>query len=231
MSQTDSIVARIMSIRNGMILDADAEALIRDALDARQTSPVTETARRKERISMAKEICSHRGENSNAVDRRGNEGWEKYEPLAGACIREAERLFALRDHAQDQKLSVLIKQYAIDLRRNASGGDDYPYEYAKATADYLEELIKRAKGNCTCAQAGFPDSCDNCDAFDHAQTSQVPDGYVLMPREATRAMTMAACDSLPSCEHVFGHAGEMLRNCYRKMVAVVDSSPDRRGEP
>jgi len=67
--------------------------------------------------------------------------------------------------APDQSLSALVKQYAIDLRRNASGGDDYPYEYAKATADYLEELIKRAKGNCTCAQAGFPDSCDNCDGL------------------------------------------------------------------
>lgn len=44
--------------------------------------------------------------------------------------------------------------------------------------------------------------------------------YVLMPREATRDMTMAGCDSLPSCEHVFGHAGEMLRNAYRKMVEV-----------
>lgn len=52
--------------------------------------------RRKERISMAKEICLHRGENPNAIDQRGQEGWEKYEPLAGACIREAERLFALR---------------------------------------------------------------------------------------------------------------------------------------
>jgi hypothetical protein len=68
-------------------------------------------------------------------------------------------------HALDQSLSVLIKQYALDLRRNASGGDDYPYSFAKATADYLEELIKRAKGNCTCAQAGFPDSCDNCDGL------------------------------------------------------------------
>jgi len=71
-------------------------------------------------------------------------------------------------HAQrptEQSLSVLVKQYAIDLRRNASGGDDYPYEYAKATADYLEELLKRAKGDCTCAQAGFPDSCDNCDGI------------------------------------------------------------------
>lgn len=38
------IVSRIMSIRNGMTSNADAEALIRDALDARQTSPVTETA-------------------------------------------------------------------------------------------------------------------------------------------------------------------------------------------
>jgi hypothetical protein len=44
--------------------------------------------------------------------------------------------------------------------------------------------------------------------------------YVLMPREATRSMTMAGCDSLPSCEHVFGYAGEMLRNAYRKMVEV-----------
>lgn len=56
--------------------------------------------RRKERVSMAREICSHRGENPGAVDRRGIEGWEKYEPLAGACIREAERLFALRGVAQ-----------------------------------------------------------------------------------------------------------------------------------
>jgi hypothetical protein len=48
MSQTDSIVARIMRIRNGMILDADAEALIRReivALDAPRTSPVTASAR------------------------------------------------------------------------------------------------------------------------------------------------------------------------------------------
>jgi hypothetical protein len=52
--------------------------------------------RRKEIISMAREICLHRGENPDSVDRGGNEGWEKYEPLAGACIREAERLFALR---------------------------------------------------------------------------------------------------------------------------------------
>jgi hypothetical protein len=69
----------------------------------------------------------------------------------------------------ESALSVLIKQYALDLRRNASGGDDYPYDFAKGVADYLGVLIKRAKGNCTCAQDGFPDSCDNCDAFGLAQ--------------------------------------------------------------
>jgi len=64
-----------------------------------------------------------------------------------------------------EELAVLIKQYAIDLRRNAGGGDDYPHEFAKGVADYLGILIKRAKGDCTCAQAGFPDSCDNCDGL------------------------------------------------------------------
>lgn len=62
--------------------------------------PGTDAQRRKERVSMAREICLHRGENPNTVDRGGNENWEKYEPLAGACIREAERLFAMRDVAQ-----------------------------------------------------------------------------------------------------------------------------------
>ena len=59
------------------------------------------------------------------------------------------------------------------------------------------------------------------------------DDLVLMPREATRTMTMAACDSLPACEHVFGHAGEMLRNAYRKMVEVAAISPAsaKRGTP
>ena len=57
-------------------------------------------ARRKERAAMAKEICLHRGENPNFIDRGGCEGWEKYEPLAGAVIREAERLFAKRPNEQ-----------------------------------------------------------------------------------------------------------------------------------
>lgn len=61
--------------------------------------------RRKERISMAREICLHRGENPNAINRQGQEGWEKYESLAGAVIREAERLFALRASQQDRVVS------------------------------------------------------------------------------------------------------------------------------
>ena len=64
-----------------------------------------------------------------------------------------------------------------------------------------------------------------------AQRPPVPDGYVLMPREATRDMTMAACDYLPSCEHVFGHAGELLWNCYRKMVEVASVIPSTEQAP
>jgi hypothetical protein len=56
-------------------------------------------------------------------------------------------------------------------------------------------------------------------------SSVVSDNYVVMPREASRAMTMAACDYLPSCEHVFGNAGEMLRNAYLKMVEVGSIGP------
>jgi hypothetical protein len=54
----------------------------------------------KERISMARKICLHRGENPDAINRDGEEGWQKYEPLARAVIREAERLFALRKNNQ-----------------------------------------------------------------------------------------------------------------------------------
>jgi hypothetical protein len=43
------------------------------------------------------------------------------------------------------KLEGRILEYANDLRRNSSGGDDYPWEYAKATADYLETLITTSR--------------------------------------------------------------------------------------
>jgi len=52
---------------------------------------------------------------------------------------------ALAPSAQEgETLETLIREYARDLRRNSSGGDDYPWEWAKATADYLEVLIERA---------------------------------------------------------------------------------------
>lgn len=42
-------------------------------------------------------------------------------------------------------LEARILEYANDLRRNSSGGDDYPWAYAEATADYLETLITRSR--------------------------------------------------------------------------------------
>lgn len=83
-------------------------------------------------------------------------------------------------------------------------------------------------------------SCGATSAFSHssevaasfwnrrAALSQSPADVgevVLMPRKATREMTMAACGCLPSCEHNFGHAGEMLRNAYEEMVKVAASPP------
>ena len=52
---------------------------------------------------------------------------------------------ALRRHAKKSSaLEVLIREYARDLRRNSSGGDDYPWEIMRGVADYLETLIARA---------------------------------------------------------------------------------------
>ena len=136
------------------------------------------------------------------------------------------------DLAPDQSLSILVKQYALDLRRNASGGDDYPYEYAKATADYLEELIKRAKGNCTCAKAGFPNSCDNCDGL--APTQQQPgkltgDQIMQVIRKVTSGelREMLTCkrwkDGIDIDQPTF--AAERLAEEFR--VTVTDTSTDR----
>lgn len=87
----------------------------------------TESARRKERIAMAREICLHRGENPDFLDHSGNENWEKFEPLAGACIRAAERLFALRDHAQTPAAQVddeTLADFLADNGMLAVGDDD-----------------------------------------------------------------------------------------------------------
>jgi hypothetical protein len=42
-------------------------------------------------------------------------------------------------------LKQLIQEYARDLRRNSSGGDNYDWETMTAIADYLETLIRRSE--------------------------------------------------------------------------------------
>lgn len=51
------------------------------------------------------------------------------------------------ERSAQTKLAVLLREYANDMRRNSSGSDDYPWNWAKATADYLEILIERAVVN------------------------------------------------------------------------------------
>ena len=70
--------------------------------------------------------------------------------LEGHCRDIAHKIECLAEGSDDaaatpsESLAGAIAEYARDLRRNSSGCDDYPWEYAKATADYLEELIRRS---------------------------------------------------------------------------------------
>ena len=75
MSQTDAIVARIMRIRNGMILDADAENIIRREIDA------LDAAKKPKRFRRIKcDEC-----NQNYVDAKGEicPGCEAYREHTG----------------------------------------------------------------------------------------------------------------------------------------------------
>jgi hypothetical protein len=74
--------------------------------------------------------------NLAAVWTNGNDG-------ARTCILAA-LLKAAAPVPSDEPLAALIQEYARDLRRNSSGGDDYPWEWAKAAANYLETLIDRS---------------------------------------------------------------------------------------
>jgi hypothetical protein len=56
-----------------------------------------------------------------------------------AVLNESQASVATGD-----ALVALVLEYARDMRLNSSGGDDYPWTWAKATADYLEELVRRA---------------------------------------------------------------------------------------
>jgi hypothetical protein len=43
----------------------------------------------------------------------------------------------------ERELANAIGEYARDLRRNSSGGDDYPWEIMRGVADYLDVLLGR----------------------------------------------------------------------------------------
>ena len=64
---------------------------------------------------------------------------------SACCIEEA--ILALSAEPQagvGDNLADLIREYASDLRRNSSGGDEYQFELMRSVADYLEILIGRA---------------------------------------------------------------------------------------
>jgi len=52
-------------------------------------------------------------------------------------------------------------------------------------------------------------------------TDGLREGWQLVPKLPTRAMTMHACGVLPSCEHVFGHAGEFCASVWHKMLEAA----------
>lgn len=104
-----------------------------DGLAQTPVYPGSDADRRKERVSMAREICLHRGENPNFIDRSGNETWEKYEPLAGACIREAERLFGRRTGGVAQAGQVpRVAERLADVVMMLDAPDAYNREYIAA---------------------------------------------------------------------------------------------------
>jgi len=104
-----------------------------------------QTARQKERISMAREICLYRGENPDAIDRRGIESWEKYEPLAGAVIREAERLFALRLSAQADVRAGQPLVPVLMPDPNSASGQRVEYHPTQADVGSIESLQSAVK--------------------------------------------------------------------------------------
>ncbi len=94
---------------------------------------------RKERISMAREICCFRGENPNRVDRGGVAAWEKYVDLAGAVMREAERLIASRSSATILEQSEKLDGTIVQTVRRADG-----FEYVRECSPTMLELLIQA---------------------------------------------------------------------------------------
>lgn len=79
----------------------------------------------------------------------GHDAWEGgYYHLANAD-EIADAILALpRDIAQPKRepLAGAIAEYASDIRRNASGGDDYPWGIMRGVADSLEEILNYSGG-------------------------------------------------------------------------------------
>jgi multidrug resistance efflux pump len=76
---------------------------------------------------------------------RLTERCEAYKGQVEAGAAEIARLKALVAPAQSDALRESLRQYAQDLRRNPSGGDDYPFEVMNAVANRIDEILA-AKG-------------------------------------------------------------------------------------
>lgn len=163
----------------------------------------------------------------------------------GACEVAAKIITA-----QDARIGGLEKEnFALAANQCHAGyGDDYgnhrcdkidaPTPQYSSETNPLRQLAEELREFTAMKYAGEC-KCGKCQLVPRAlveriyhtlngaaiQRREAPEGYVIMPREATRVMTMAGCDSLPDCEHVFGHAGEMLKNAYAKMVDVCGHPP------
>lgn len=128
-----------------------------------------------------------------------------------------------RSLAQDESASVIVPREPTDEMSLAGR------KACAAVADRMEQAKQTAVSVIDFWQQVGRKPADEIYRAMIAAAPRTPAGcgdVVLMPREATREMTMAACDFLPSCEHVFGYAGEMLRKAYKRMVEVAGRSAD-----
>jgi hypothetical protein len=81
-----------------------------------------------------------------------------------------------------------------------------------------QRIESSAKGIATAMQIDFEKNKPALISYAETAVAAYLAGDVVVPREPTRDMTMNACDRLPSCEHVFGYAGEICASVYRAMI-------------
>jgi len=95
------------------------------------------------------------------------------------------------------KLADLIKEYASDLRRNSSGSDEYPWEFAKSIANYLEILISRASDE---QDRSYAERADGASAFDpEAQFDADADRILVAQAGAADAVNVR--EPVPLADH------------------------------